>query len=260
MIDKTLIRQVSKLVYYPVNTNTSELEKQINALTETAEKYQSATFNELASQYSNQIRPLQKQKEEIQKAKIANKIREQGYFVIQDPEWDHYYGIRGWASPRDKLKDKLHDSHRDGLIPIKFINSPKKSIFSPPLSELKVLCSCPTTRFKGAVPDFVVDRILEEKEKNTFCGYDIFFVEKLGKIDSIVREFVLDPILVGRWKVGRKRNGILLSSGIRNSWTLEEYTAMMDKYCYKPEPSKQGAVLAMWGTDLEEIEISLLSS
>jgi len=261
LIDKTLLRQVADLVFYPQYRDTSEITRKITELEQKSDRYRHADFRELAIQCGSETTPLKRQLDEIEKAKKANDIVDLGYFVIQDPEWDYYYGSKGYPWRNARLKDRLHNKAENGLIPIRKIRR-RDSIFSN-LADERVLCCVPTNQFKANVPDFVIERVLEEKEKNIFCSFDILFVTRIGDIDKMVREFVVDPILVGRWSVGKRfrNNGFGFWLAMPNpDMTEEERQEWYDKHYYESEPSKQSAVLAIWGTDLEEIDIALLSS
>jgi len=253
LIDKALLNQVASLVFYPKNDNASKLISQAEELIQKRDRYVNAEFRELSRQYSNEASRLKGELEDIKKARMANNIAEKGYFIIEDPEWDYYYGRRRyqWGS---SLKDQLHKRYERGLTPIRMINR-----YPHPLSRLahrRALCSVPTNRFKTNVPGFVIERVLKEKEKDIFCSFDIFFVAKIGDINKMVREFVVDPILVGRWSVGKRfrDNGFMLSPILpRSDLTEKEIQELYDQY----EELENTAHTELWQRDLLEFRAAL---
>ena len=263
MYNQRLLNEVKGLLFDPINHDVDTLNAQIEQKRDSLKKYRDAGFNTLYKAKKEQIispdvRKLNTMKTDNSLSEDAQRFRDLGYFVIRDPKWDGYFG-KVKRSYRTTIEFSEHKTNSN-MIPGKKLNNHKLYI---PFTNyyldfdwnFKALWCSPVDRFMGDVPDFVLERIVEEKEKGLFAGFDIFFVARQSKledmVEGIVREEPIDPILVGRWNTGKETRTdrtILMPYDLDNG--------SLDRY-YKSKLSTQGCVLAMWGTDLEEIDLAL---
>lgn len=249
LVDSQLIAHVKSLIHREQHIDTESITAQVKELTQSIERYDTAGFTARARKMRTQLSPLTATlKQEHQQREIA-RLKDAGYLVIDLPEWDGYYQ-RTSVGKYVFLKNKP-SSPRLGFhhIPGKILEYGRcNSILCRlsgrkdcPNADCAALWMVQTQNFTSPVPDFVVDRVLEEQE--TFDQFDILFIAKKNELHKLVRDFdtVVDPILVGRWRVG------------------EEYDFNTHKVV--PIPSEHhAAVLAMWGDDLEEIDLVLALS
>lgn len=268
MYNEKLLNQVKKLVTIPVNHNTATLEEKIEMEKEKIEKYMKVGFKSVySSKHDAIIKPLERKltflEGENKLAGEVEKYRDLGYLVIRDPEWDGYFGYTdSWRGKRKTQYTKTRNS--DNQISCKILSKtlsiplPFGYRFDPEINFSALWC-VPIERFIGEVPDFVLEKVMSERKKKLFCQYDIFFVAKRSEVNDMVnglyRAKPIDPILVGRWSVGVKYRYIGIMPGFKPK---EDYEAWA-KFGEIPIPSSQGCVLAMWGDDLEEIDLALLS-
>jgi len=230
-----LITQVRSLIHREQQFDTDPVFARIKELEQAIERYDSAGFTALANTVRAQLRPqhdiLRRAQQELKTAQL----RDAGYLVIDLPKWDGYYQ-RTFSNGYKFLKTKPSSLNRGSFnhIPGKIIKNLRKS-------DCTALWMVQTQNFTSPVPDFVIDRVLEEKE--TFTQFDILFAAKKSELLNIVRDFdvMVDPILIGRWSVGQRYNRRTNGSD--------------------PIPTDHhAAVLAMWGDDLEEIDLALALS
>ena len=245
-----LITQVRSLIHREQKIDTDPVFARIRELEQTIERYESAGFTALANTIRAQLRPQHDILRRVQQELKAAQLRDAGYLIINLPKWDGYYqrtvtnGYKFLKTKPSSLRSGFHyvpgkiirPGHCDSILCR--LCSQRKAC---PKADCTVLWMVQTQNFTSPVPDFVIDRVLEEKE--TFAQFDILFVAKKSELLSIVRDFdvMVDPILVGRWSVGQGYN--------RRTNELE------------PTPTDRHAVvLAMWGDDLEEIDLALALS
>lgn len=247
MLDQKLLEEVKELITIPVNHNLSSLESEIKKKENLIKKYKKAGFNSI---YDNKrgetVKPLEKElrilRGENMLALQAEKYRKLGYLVIQDPKWDGHFGYETqtdfWSGETSKIVVLKSNRARD-RIPCKIFGGRKKYDFllfgwDTKNTNFRALFCAPIDQYLSDVPEFVLDKVIEERKKGIFSQFDIMFVanrdDVLNMVKGITRQRPLDPILIGR----------LNGTGT--------------------ETSRQGAVLAMWGDDLEEIDLALLSS
>jgi len=247
MVDNQLITQVRSLIHREQHIDTTSLITQIKELEHAIERYDTAGFTARALKMRTQLSPLVAiLEQERQLHKIAQ-LKETGYLIIDLPKWDGYYqrtSTGKYVFLRNKpFSPRLGFHHIPGKI-VRYgrCNSALCRISGRkdcPNADCTALWMVQTQNFTSPVPEFVVDRVLEEQE--TFDHFDILFIAKKNELHKLVRDFdtVVDPILIGRWTVGG------------------EYDLNTHKVV--PIPSERHAVvLAMWGNDLEEIDLALV--
>lgn len=237
MMTNPLITQVRSLVHREQQIDTAPIFAQIKELEQKIERYDTAGFSSLANVTRTKLRPHHDALRRAQQEQKTVQLRDAGYLVIDLPEWDGYYQrtvMREYKFLRTRPSSPRQGFHH---IPGKIIKiTNRDSIFSRQKLDCTALWMVQTQNFTSPVPDFVIDRVLEEQD--TFAQFDILFVAKKSELLDIVRDFdvMVDPILVGRWSMGRRYNR--RSNG------------------FDPMPTdRHAAVLAMWGDDLEEIDL-----
>lgn len=247
-IENPLLTQMRSLLHREQQIDTESVFAQIRELERAIERYDSAGFSALANTTRTQLRPLHDVLREVQQESKTTQLRDAGYLIIDLPKWDGYYQ-KTLTDGHKFLKTKPSQRRGFTYIPGKIIRpgdcvsilcrlSGRKDC---PSADFTALWMVQTQHFNSPVPDFVVDSVLEE-QKN-FTQFDILFIAEKSELRSIVRDFdvMVDPILIGRWRVGQEQN------------------------LFTPEPApipteRHAAVLAMWGDDLEEIDLALALS
>jgi len=181
--------------------------QQISDMQERSSDLSSAGF--LAQEQVNRLETipnLQKKLTHARKLESIQDWRDQGFFVINVPEWTGIENIDG-VMVNYKLTSRT--SMRNAMR----MNS-----------DFQALYSVPIMNWIGDIPSAVIEA--SKEFGHLLRDMSIMFVAKRGALENLVRSFVNeDPVLVGRI----------------------------------PSSPDHCVILKMWGDDLEELSLELLS-